>query len=751
MTINKNLICTLLAVGSLFGAYGQRFYAGNGVPSQPLNEKTNLTVLNARHGGRFSFSFVGKENGFHTGLMGYDNDALRDVLSSVVVGGKEYGLRTGVLPPNAQLMQNQKISLGLTGMEISGEQKGQFEYSMAVVSPFTPADSLGDVAAIKTQILPAYQLLFHLKNTTKSPQTYTLRFGLRAIPYDIDKQVTMSWWRINKPSEVLYFKDGSAGDLKSIVAVSGRQKGLKHFEVMGYHGLQFTVTLPAGAELQEKLIYAGHHQAKVMNHLPANKPLHYFYTHYWKSLDEVLATAWANHEADLKKTAQFERFLSESKATPEEKWVSAITFHSDLANSFLVQKEEGKPLYYLMEGRFRHFNTVDVAQETEIVSLFNPWRLKMQLEMWTDYIATKEVMVPSTRRHNGVTENMEGISATELGPFLYHDVGNFPYIYAAEGYEFGPVMPIEENSVFTGLLYLYWKMTGDDAFVKRHLGLVAVLMESMINRDSDGSGIADYGVGWSSYDVSDAIKRSPENVYLGVKQMAAYEMAAEMLEALPQKAKLAKTTPLKTHDEDGNSINGNGKSQFEKDLIDNTYLRKKQAEKLRAEAKLILNTLKQAKKTYGYIPVSLEKGFEGWNQHSIVIPEGLFLPGLANCPSPLLKEAASELKSSFQTALEKSRTPYGIKLSSDEDPTWFSKVMLADAVAFYWFGLDQSNAHYTYNWNKNNNQAYQDGAFSLTKEWPGNWYPRGVSSLPYLWRKKTSNLKELRSYIKQLK
>lgn len=743
------LLCCMAGQWLGIAAYAQGLYTLDPqVPAQPVTDKTSLTVLGSRLGSRLSCSWVAQESGLHTGTMGYDNDQLRALMvQASVAGGAPQALRTGHLTAAAAYMPTQFLKMGMATYQLEGQGRG-VNLKLTVVSPFTPSDSLGDMARVKTAIAPVHYLIVEATNTEAAQQEVSVQVGMQGIPFDRDKEVALSWWRRGKAINELYFKDvAGEGSLNALVA-SGFEP--THFELGGYQGMTYKATIPARSTDTKVFIWAGHYAGKVMNHLPTHQDLTYYYNRYWKNIDEVVAYAKAEQTANLAATARFEQALSTSTATPEEKWVVALTFRTDLANTFLLQgAKDGKERFYLTEGRFRHMNTIDVAHETETMAIFTPWRLKLQLEQWTDYIATKEVQVPSGRRLNTVKNNLEGVSATEFGPFLYHDVGNFPYVFAAEGYDFGPVMPVEENSNFTLLLYYYWKLTGDHAFMQRHAGLVQVLLQSLMNRDSNNNGIADYAFGWSSYDVSEAIKRSPENIYLGVKQLCAYVTAAEMMEASIWKATRPKNTPLAATDEDGTTLDGNGKALFEKSIMDNGYLRKKQAAALLAEAKKVLTTLQQADKKYGYLPVSLDQSFTGWNQHSVVINDGLFLPGLSGAKSPILSQLAILLEKNYQKALTTSRTPYGIKLSDGEDVTWFSKIMVGDVVSSYWFKKQESSATYTYQWNKDNHQAYQDGAFSTTKAWPGNWYPRGVSSIPYLFRAQKLTGPGLRTWAHQ--
>src|SRR5690606_38554615 len=117
---------------------------------------------------------------------------------------------------------------------------------------------------------------------------------------------------------------------------------------------------------------------------------------------------------------------------------------------------------------------------------------------------------------------------------------------------------------------------------------------------------------------------------------------------------------------------------------------------------------------------------------SVVIGEGLFLAGLSKFNSPVLTSLAKLLAKDYQKAYALSKDDYGIRLTSGEGTTWFSKIMVSDIVARQWYGIHHSSAHYAYLWNRDNYYAYNDGAFNKSNNWTGYWYPRGVCSLAYL-------------------
>ena len=97
----------------------------------------------------------------------------------------------------------------------------------------------------------------------------------------------------------------------------------------------------------------------------------------------------------------------------------------------------------------------------------------------------------------------------------------------------------------------------------------------------------------------------------------------------------------------------------------------------------------------------------------------------------MLKQLATVLKKDYAATYSKSITDYGIKLTTDEGTTWFSKTIVADVVASQWYGINHTSANYIYEWNKNSPYAYNDGLLKKNDVWIGYWYPRGISALGY--------------------
>ncbi len=724
MILKKTLLTNFL-IACCLSIAAQSFEVNQSLIATPLTNNTNFSLLNSRLGSRFSFSLLNEKQSMQTGSLGFDMDEQTDLLIGVEVDKKFYCFRTTKLPRNASYLANQQLKFGPTSMEITGETPEGIKVNFTLVSSFTPSKDLADSTAIKTQIFPGFYLQVNVLNQSQTNANCKLKVALAKTPVKGFNFMALEPIKPENTEQTILFRDNTNKDVKlALSAIKNPAKGI--FNADGFGGLFYDFTLTPKAKKEFTQVYATYNKDKVIEDKRVNQDLKFYYTHYWKNIDEVLKYADENFEQNISLTQKFENSLMNGNLTEQEKWVLALTFHTDLANTYFLLDENQQARFYVSEGRFKHLSTVDVAHETEVSAIFCPWRLKLQLSQWTNYIARAEVTVDANPIQNKPSYQ-QGMTAAEYGPYLYHDVGDLPFVNETANYNYGPHMAVEENTSFVLLLYYYWKISKDDAFVKSMLGTVDVLLQSVINRDTNGNGIADKAYGWSTYDANEALKLSPENTFLGAKQMSAYAVAAEMFKALANKeqVKAIDATKKGVVDGEGAGFKNSGVA------VNNEALRKKQALRYENEAGLILSTLKKAQKKYGFIPVSLDETFPKWNQRSVVIGEGLFLPGLVGSKSVLLKQLAEVLKKDYAATYNQSITDYGIKLTTQEGTTWFSKTIVADVVASQWYGIKHSSAPYVYEWNKNSPYAYNDGLLKKDDVWIGYWYPRGISILGY--------------------
>jgi hypothetical protein len=637
----KKTIFTGLLVALAITVKAQSFSVEQSLPVTQITDTTNFSLLNARLGSRFSFSLLNEKQSIQTGSLGFDMDEQTGLLISLEHHKKLYCFRTTTLPRNAKYFKNQQLKFGPSSMELSGQTDEGIDVSFTLISSFTKSKTLEDSSAIKVQIFPGYYFLVNIRNQSGAVQDCKLKIALAKTPVKSFNFMSLEPMKPENKEQQVYFRDNADLNGKTILStVNTKANGT--FNNDGFGGLVYNFSIKPKENKEFSQIYATYHKGMVIKDNRVNQSLRFFYTKYWKNVEEVVKYAQENFDKNIVLTQAFENSLMKSGINSKEKWVLALAFHSDLANTYFLLDEKDQPRFYVSEGRFKHLSTVDVAHETEVNAIFCPWRLKLQLQQWTDYIARAEVMVPANPAQNKPAYQ-QGMTASEYGPYLHHDVGDLPFVSETANYNFGPHMAVEENTSFVLLLYWYWKISNDDAFVKSMLGTVDVLMQSLINRDTNGNGIADVAYGWSTYDANEALKLSPDNTFLGAKQLSAYAVASEMFKALANKEKSTATDATKAGVVDGEGAG------FKKLAIDvnNEKLRNKQADKYDAEAKTILATLEKAQVKYGYIPVSLDEEFPKWNQRSVVIGEGLFLPGLAGTKSPILKQLAVILKKDY--------------------------------------------------------------------------------------------------------
>ncbi|WP_017258768.1 glycoside hydrolase family 52 protein [Pedobacter arcticus] len=721
----KKTLFTLVLTGFYLANYAQSFKVDQNLISTPLTDSTDFSLLNSRLGSRFTFSLLNEKQSMQTSSLGFDMDDQTGLLIGLTVDKKLYCFRTTKLPRNASYLKNQQLKFGPTSMEITGETPEGIKVNFTLISSFTPSKDLKDSVAIKTQIFPGFYMQVNVDNSSAANKSCKLQIGLAKTPVKSFNYMALEPTKPENTDQSMLFRDMAHLNAKlALKAIKTPAKGV--FTENGFGGLYYEFNLPKKARKEFTQIYATYNDSTVIEDRRINLPLKFYYTQYWKNIAEVVKYAEDNATQNISLTQKFENSLMNNTLNAQEKWVLALSFHTDLANTFFLIDKNKQPSFYVSEGRFKHLSTVDVAHETEVSAVFAPWRLKLQLAQWTHYIARAELTVAANPVQNKPAYQ-QGMTAAEYGPYLYHDVGDLPFVSETANYDYGPHMAVEENTSFVLLLYWYWKISGDDSFVRSMLGTVDVLMQSVMNRDTNGNGIADKAYGWTTYDANEALKLSPDNTFLGAKQFSAYVVAAEMFRALSnkEKAKTIDATAVGVVDGEGVGYKKAGVA------VNNESLREKQANRLESEAKTILATLKAAQSKYGFIPVSLDEAFPKWKQRSVVIGEGLFLPGLAGSKAPLLGELAAVLKKDYATTYAQSITDYGIKLTTDEGTTWFSKTIVADVVADQWYGIKHSSASYVYNWNKNSPYAYNDGLLKKDDVWIGYWYPRGISSLGY--------------------
>jgi len=250
------------------------------------------------------------------------------------------------------------------------------------------------------------------------------------------------------------------------------------------------------------------------------------------------------------------------------------------------------------------------------------------------------------------------------------------------------IMPVENNANFTILLYWYYFITRDKELLRNLYDVAFRLLMANKKRGFRKRGIANIDT-TTTYNLSEALHKSPLNTYLGIKECVAYIMGSKLSEVVGQ--------------------------------TENKIILQKEAEK-------ILDTLEYTKEKYEYIPVSLDTSYPGCDQRTITTADPLLYVAMTGLNDPIIEKIVKIISSEFDnTYYTCTRNLYGIRLVENEDITWFSKLAIIDAVSNILFKIPIDSSKYAYDWNKNNPNAYSDGALSETQESQNQKYPRGIS------------------------
>ena len=96
-------------------------------------------------------------------------------------------------------------------------------------------------------------------------------------------------------------------------------------------------------------------------------------------------------------------------------------------------------------------------------------------------------------------------------------------------------MPVEENANFLLLLYAHGKWWGRETLFRKYADTSKSLVEYLLWCDSTGNGFPDRGTANTIDDATPAVQYGRDNVYLGIKRLAALHAAARMFDHIGTK------------------------------------------------------------------------------------------------------------------------------------------------------------------------------------------------------------------------
>ena len=645
-----------------------------------ITKDTKLNLINSRLGSRLTLNLNFAEHSIETGNLGLDYSHEQKIkyfhqssqqLRFFVISGssKPEGFYFSQL--NSYLA-NQELIAGLTYSILKGIHSSELEIKFTIHSPLSIAPELENEEDIKILHSPFFYIDIEIQNISKISQDISTFIG-----FDMEGQL------INKN---LFFDDNGKnkqGKETNHFILKTLQQDLEKYHIdeeRRFRGYISTIKTEPGAYVKLHYIYAGFTEDFVfLNKLNLKEPykLKFYYTKFFSSIEDVLDYAEKNYDKILQKSNIFENLLNSYEAPPEKKTLIAIAFRTFLANTWLLISEMGTFEYYVWEGNFGMNSSVDIAMEVEILAKIFPWTLKLQLKEWKKYIT--------------ITKS-DGLF------YLMHDMGldqevGYSYYEQSSSSIYGKIsalkpLAVENNANFLILLYWYYYITEDKELLKDLYPSAFKLLIANIKRGFRKRGIANIDT-TTTYTASETLYNSPLNTYLGIKECISYIMCRE----------LSKILGLKE---------------------DNELLQK--------EAEKILDTLEYARDRYGYIPVSLDTIYPGWDKKTIATADPLFYVAMTGLNDPIIDKIISILTKDFDNIYHMNDTGiYGIRLVENERITWFSKIAVIDAVCNILFKNNKDSWKYAYECNINNPMAYCDGAFSDKEEWNGKKYPRGIS------------------------
>jgi hypothetical protein len=446
----------------------------------------------------------------------------------------------------------------------------------------------------------------------------------------------------------------------------------------------------------------------------ANLATSYYYTRFFKNIEEVGQFALAHFRTYVTWARQADDRIARSSLSDDQKFMMAHAIRSYYGSTELLNLK-GKPFWVVNEGEYRMMNTFDLTVDHLFFEMkMNPWVVRNALDLFADRFSyTDKVRFPKDSK-----EYPGGISFT-------HDMG-VANVLSRPGYSayelFGLTgcfshMTHEQLVNWISCATVYYAQTRDETWLRKRLPTLEACLHSLVNRDHPDparrTGVMKLdstrtqgGAEITTYDSLDvSLGQSRNNTYLAVKSWAAY-VALEKIFASHKKPALAQQAG--------------------------------------DQAERCARTVAAHLTPEGYIPAVMDEGCE-----SRIIPaiEGLVFPFFAGCREALNPEGRfahllGALKTHLQTVLVPGVCYFadgGWKMSSTSENSWLSKIYLCQFVARRILGVawDETGAaadaaHVW--WLIRPESAYWSWSDQIVsgKAAGSKYYPRGVTSILWL-------------------
>ncbi|MFW5869224.1 MAG: glycoside hydrolase family 52 protein, partial [Armatimonadota bacterium] len=314
---------------------------------------------------------------------------------------------------------------------------------------------------------------------------------------------TEEYWVVDHPSAFELHTSGlplSAAtdqEMPSIRSDSDGRTVLPLVWEQPHGGLSWGFSVRPGETKRCRIVYVGWADGPVQN--VAGVDQRFKYHEFFDGPEEVARYAFDNWE-EIRERCEFLESVIEDATLPDSlKQFLAFATHSYLINTWWTTSPAGEDVFTVWEGCCQLQSTVDV--EYNIAPFYFalwPELLRMELDQWPAYI------------NEGVLDHDMGVGLEANEMAYWHP------------------MEIEENTNYVLLLHHYWRHSGDGEIVRRNFDSVQELLDWVTAADTDGDGFPEEGLYNTIDQGSPAIQYAPDQVYLAVRQIAAYQAGAQM-------------------------------------------------------------------------------------------------------------------------------------------------------------------------------------------------------------------------------
>ncbi len=396
------------------------------------------------------------------------------------------------------------------------------------------------------------------------------------------------------------------------------------------------------------------------------------YTRHWAGADDVADWVRLHCGELLLKSDAFDRYYEDSSLPPAACDLGALAFQSYLINTLWAADPDAPApgaakgpddgalpegdWFSVWEGTCYFNSTVDVTYN-EALFYFACWPqlLERIIEQWTHH--ANDVEGERRRRGRVSDDDRHGNPLVDFpGAILEHDMGAG---WSANGQSYHHAMPVEENSNFLLLLYAHGVWWDRRDLFDRYAATITALSDYLLWCDSTGNGFPDRGTANTIDDATPAVQYGRDNVYLGVKRLAALHAAGRMFEHLGDRDRTRRCRA-----EVRRAV-----ATLNTGWLEDHYL-----VVLDDSAEGLVDNLTGRPLPYDRLP--------GADAYSLYTANGLLYLLMVDDLPPDLRRA--RLRQDLHAALEHCRTPYGSSHSSaDRQRVWISMNLWRDCIAAY--------------------------------------------------------------------